>query len=260
MAPMTKHPLRLVALSVSLLLLAVAPALARPVVVRVGNLILVDNGGISPRKLPRHEKAPISATIDGTIKTADGSHPPALKEVIVSIDRTIELDGTGLPACRRGQIEARTTAEAKQACRGAIVGSGEGVVEVEFEESEPFSAKGPIVLFNGGERGGKTLLLIHAYVDVPVPTAVLATVELTHIHRGRFGLHAVAKIPPIAGGAGSPTHFLLRIGRRYTYRSEPRSYLTASCPTGNYYTEGDVYLTDGTHFHTYHPLPCTPEG
>jgi hypothetical protein len=257
---MPKRPLRLAALVVCLLLLAAAPALAKPLVVRVGNLILVDNGGISPRALPRHEPAPISAILNGTIKTADGSHPPALDLVKVNIDRTIQIDGTGLPSCRRGQVEARTTTQAKKACGDAIVGSGEGVVEVAFEESTPFSAKGPIVLFNGGTHGGKTLLLIHAYVSVPLPTAVVATVELTRIHSGRYGVHAVAKIPAIAGGAGSATHFVLRIGRRFEYRTEKRSYLTGSCPTGTYYTEGDAYLTDGTHFHIFHGLPCTPEG
>lgn len=257
---MPKRPLRLAALVLAAALLAAAPALAKPLVVRVGNLILIDNGGISPRKLPRHEQAPISAIINGTIKTADGSHPPALNLVKVNIDRTIEIDGSGLPSCRRGQVEARTTAQAKKACGGAIVGTGEGVVEVAFEESEPFSAKGPIVLFNGGTRGGRTLLLIHAYVSVPLPTAVVATVELTRIHRGRYGVHAVAKIPAIAGGAGSATHFVLRIGRRFSLGGERRSYLTASCPTGTYYTEGDVFLADGTHFHTFHGLPCTPAG
>jgi hypothetical protein len=257
---MPKRPLRLAALAVFLLLLVAAPALAKPLVVRVGNLILIDNGGISPRALPRHERAPISAIIDGTIKTSDGSHPPALDLVDVNIDRTIEIDGTGLPRCRRGQVEARTTVQARKACGDAVVGSGEGIVEVAFEESMPFSAKGPIVLFNGGTHDGKTLLLIHAYVSVPLPTAVVATVELNRIHSGRYGVHAVAKIPAIAGGAGSATHFVLRIGRRFDYRSKRRSYLSASCPTGTYYTKGDIFLADGTHFHIFHGLPCTPEG
>lgn len=257
---MPKRSLRLAIPILALVLLAAAPALGKPLTVRVGNLILIDNGGIMPRKLPRHEQAPISAIINGTIKTADGTHPPALKLVKVNIDRTIEIHGEGLPGCSRGRIEARTTEQAKQACGGSIVGSGEGVVEVAFEESEPFSAKGPIVLFYGGARGGKTLLLIHAYVSVPLPTAVIATVELSKIHSGRYGVHAVAKIPKIAGGAGSATHFVLRIGRRFTAHGQRRSYLTASCPTGTYYTEGDAFLTDGTHFHTFHGLPCTPEG
>lgn len=227
-------------------------------VVRVGNLILTDTGGITPRKLPRHEQAPISAIIDGRIGSADGSHPPAMESADIDIDRTIEIDGTGLPACRRGQLEARTTEEAKRACRGAIVGSGSGSVEVAFDEQPPFSANGPIVLFNGGTKRGRSLLFIHAYVAVPAPTAVIATVTLKAIHRGHYGVNAYAKIPRIAGGAGSATHFRLRIGRKFTYRGKPRSYLTARCPTGHYFTEGDLRLTGGITFHVFHPLPCTP--
>ena len=97
------------------------------------------------------------------------------------------MNARGLPACKQGRLEARTTADAERACPDAIVGSGEGEVEVEFAESKPFSAKGPIVLFNGGVHDGTTLLYVHTYVSVPVPTAVVATVKITRIHRGHYG-------------------------------------------------------------------------
>ena len=48
-----------------------------------------------------------------------------------------------------------------------------------FPEQTPIDAKGPIILFNGGVHGGTTLLFIHTYVDVPAPTAVIATVKIT---------------------------------------------------------------------------------
>jgi hypothetical protein len=180
--------------------------------------------------------------------------------VIADFDKTIQVNAKGLPACRRGQLVARSTADAKRACPDAIVGTGEAEVEVAFTEQTPFTAKGPIVLFNGGVHGGVTLLLIHTYVAVPAPTAVVVTAKITKIHRGHFGLHVDAQIPPIAGGAGSATRFRITIDRKFTYKGQRESYLTASCPTGTYYAEGTVQFSDSTRLEVSHVLPCTPMG
>ncbi len=178
--------------------------------------------------------------------------------MIVDFDKSIQVNAKGLPVCKEGQLAARSTVAAKKACPDAIVGSGEGEVEVAFPEQKPFAAKGPIVLFNGGVHGGTTLLLIHTYVDVPAPTAVIVTVKITRIHRGHYGLHTVSQIPAIAGGAGSVTKFKLTIDRTFTYKGKKESYLTASCPTGHYYTEGKVQFSDATALKITHVLPCTP--
>jgi hypothetical protein len=257
---MRKHLVCIASVGIVFGLIVVASALAKPEVVQVGNLFLRDNGGISPTKLPRHEQAPISANLNGQIGTTDGSHPPAIKAVIADFDKSIQVNAKGLPVCKEKQLVARSTVAAKKACPDAIVGSGGGEVEVAFPEQAPFSAKGPIVLFNGGVHGGTALLLIHTYVAVPAPTAVVATVKITHIHRGHFGLHTVSRIPPIAGGAGSVTKFKLTIDRTFTYKGKKESYLTASCPTGHYYTEGEAQFTGAAPLKITHVLPCTPMG
>jgi hypothetical protein len=257
---MRKQLIRAAAIGVGFALIAAASALARPETVRVGNLYLRDNGGILPTKLPRHKQTPISAVLNAQIGTVDGSHPPAITSVIADFDKNIHVNAKGLPVCREGQLLSRSSTDAKKACRDAIVGSGQAEVEVAFPEQRPIIAHGPIFLFNGGVHDGTTLLLIHTYVDVPAPTAVVATVKLTHIHRGHYGLHAVAEIPAIAGGAGSVTKFKLTINRSFSYKGKKQSYLTASCPTGLYYTEGKVQFSDGTLLKITHVLPCTPKG
>jgi hypothetical protein len=257
---MRKHLVCAIAMAVALGVIAAASATAKPEVVRVGTLFLRDNGGISPTKLPRHELAPISANLNAKIGTTDGSHPPAIRSVNLDFDKTIQVNARGLPSCTKQQLVARSTAAAKNACGDAIVGSGEGEVEVAFPEQQPFSATGPIVLFNGGVHGGSTLVLIHTYVAVPAPTAVIATAKLTKIHRGRYGTHVIAQIPSIAGGFGSVTKFKIKIKRSFTYKGKKRSYLTASCPTGHYYTEGEVGFADGTKLAITHVLPCSPSG
>jgi hypothetical protein len=257
---MSKRLIWLAVIGAGLASVIATSAFAKPEVVRVGDLVLTDNGGISPTTLPRHGQAPISARIEGKIGTTDGSHPPAVKTVIADIDKTIQLNTRGLPTCPEGRLEAQPTAAARQACPEAIVGTGEGEVEVAFPEQMPFSAKGKLLIFNGGTQGGATRLFIHTYVSVPTPTAVIATVTLTRIHRGHFGMHAVAQIPVIAGGAGSVTMFKFNIGRSFTYKGTQEHYLTAGCPTGHWYTEGHIEFDGGTTLKVFHAFPCTPIG
>jgi hypothetical protein len=257
---MNRYLIRVTALTIGLALIFAASASGSREVARIGSLYLADNGGISPSRLPKHEFAPITAHIVGEVGTVDGSHPPALRTVSFDIDKTIGIDAVGLPVCKAEQIEARTTAAAKSACGSAIVGSGKGEVEVAFPEQAPFSASGPVVIFNGGVQGRTTLVLLHAYVAVPAPTAIVTRATVTRIHRGRFGLHVEAQIPRIAGGAGSVTKFELKIGRKFTYKGQKKSLLVASCPTGSWMTKGSVLFDDETRLGLTHVFPCTPQG
>jgi hypothetical protein len=225
----------------------------------VGNLCVTDGGGIAPSTLPKRGKAPVTARLNAEIETRDGTHPPPLQSLELEIEKTIAIDAVGLPACKVAQLESRNTAAAKQACDNAIVGSGSAEVEVEFPEQKPFRATGPIVLFNGGVRGRTTSLLLHAYVNVPAPTAIITKATVTRVNHGRFGLRMAAKIPRIAGGYGSVTMFDLEVGRKFTYEGKKKSFLMAGCPNGTWLTKGKALFGDGTRFSITHPFSCTPE-
>jgi len=227
-------------------------------IARAGSLVFGDNGGISPTTLPKRGFAPATARIIGKIGTVDGTHPPALQHVELDIEKSIRLDAAGLPSCSAAQLQARSSADAKRVCGDAIVGSGSTEVEVAFPEQAPFSSTGPLILFNGGVQGKTTKVLLHAYVDVPAPTAIVVPATVTRIHKGRFGLHLEAAIPRIAGGAGSATRFELKIGRRFTYKGERKSFLSAGCPTGNWMTKGHAEFSDGTDVGLTHLFSCTP--
>lgn len=226
----------------------------------VGALCVGDDGGISPTKLPRHGGAPVTARIDGEVATRDGSHPAALQDLEAEIDHTIVVDAVGLPTCSERQLEATSSAAAKKICGDAIVGSGSAEVEVAFPEQAPFRSTGPLLLFNGGVHGATTTVFLHAYVDVPAPTAVIVRATVTRIHRGRYGLRLKAHVPEVAGGAGSATAFDLKIGRRYTYEGRRKSFLTASCPTGSWATKGSLLFSDRTRIGFTHIFTCSPRG
>src|SRR3954452_24649063 len=59
----------------------------KPTVVQAGNLKLTLNGGFSPKALPKGKPAPITLNVSGKIQTTDGSHIPAVKEIIVETDK-----------------------------------------------------------------------------------------------------------------------------------------------------------------------------
>ena len=237
------------ALSAVLVVAALATAglatAAKPTVVRAGNLVIKLNGGVAPKALPKRRMAPIALRISGNIATVDGSHPPAAKLVIADFDKNGRVNARGLPVCRGGQLQARTTAAAKAACRKAIVGSGKTTVRVAFPEQQPFFSTGPLVLFNGGVRRGVTTMYIHAYVSVPAPTAIVTRVKIKRIRRGRFGTRAIARIPLIAGGSGSLIRFSMKIERMFRHRGKRQSYLLARCATGRFFAHGDVAFAGG---------------
>jgi hypothetical protein len=218
----------------------------RPITVAVGDLQLTVGGSVTPKALPKSELAPISFHAEGQLASTDGSTLPPLEEIILDSSRNGVVNAKGLPACGLGKLSATSTPAAIKACPEAIVGRGKAEVEVSFPEQAPFDAVGPIVLFNGGVRNGTTTIYAHAYVSVPAPTAVIVTVKATKEHKGPYGLHTVATVPLIAGGAGAVKSFELTIHRLFTYRGKKQSFLEASCEGGRFLALVQFKLRDGT--------------
>jgi hypothetical protein len=232
----------------------------KPTIVQQGNLKLTLNGGFSPKKLPKSKLAPIKLNVSGKIESVDGSHPPALREVIVETDKNGTINAKGLPKCTAGKLQAQNTANAIKACKNAIVGEGKTNVEIAFPEQAPIIAKSKLVAFNGGVKGGKTTIFIHAFLTVPVPAAVVTTVTVSKVHNGRFGTKSIAKVPVIAGGSGSPIFFELNFGRQFTYKGKKQSYLLAKCPDGHLNAKATSVFADGTKLTGSFVRSCTPKG
>jgi hypothetical protein len=215
-------------------------------VVRAGNLVLRINGGVNPKKLPKNKLAPITLSASGSISTVDGSHPPAARKVTIDFDKHGTINARGLPVCKPAKLQSRSSNAARQACPKAIVGKGSTAVEVQFPEQKPFTSSGPLVLFNGGVRGGVTTMYIHAYVDVPAPTAIVTVVKVKKIHKGPYGTRAIATIPRIVGGSGSLTRFNFSIHRNFNFRGKRQSYLLARCANGKFRAHAVTQMSDGT--------------
>lgn len=234
------------------LLVAGVASAYKPAVIKVGNLVLTFNGGFSPTKLSKTKPTPISLNISGKIETKDHSHPPPITSFILEADKNTSVSAKGLPTCKQPQLEARTTTDAKKVCGKALIGTGKTEVEVLFPESSPVMLKSDLLVFNGGYKGGKTTLLIHAYLSTPVTAALVTTVVIQKHHNGRYGLKSVATIPKIANYAGSVKSFNLTINKR--------GYLLAKCPDGHIDAQGEAVFKDGTKAKGAVTRPCTPKG
>lgn len=217
----------------------------RPISATVGDLQLTVDGSITPKALPKDELAPIGFHAEGSLATVDGSPLPPLERIVLDSSPNGVVNAVGLPACGLAKLRATSTAAAVKACPEAIVGRGKAEVEVAFPEQAPFDAVGPIVLFNGGVQGATTTIYAHAYVDVPAPTAVIVTVKATKEHDGPYGLHTVATVPLIAGGAGAVKTFELTIHRLFSYRGQKESFLEGKCEDGRFLAKVEFALRDG---------------
>lgn len=232
----------------------------KPVTVRSGNLELTVNGGFTPTTLPKKTLAPIAFSASGKIKTLDGSHPPALKEFLVETDKNGAVNVTGFPTCTSGKLQSQDTSHAEAICKKAIIGTGTTNVEIAFPESKVVPVNSKLLVFNGGTKGGVTTFFIHAYITVPVPSAIVTTVKIKKIHHGRYGLLATASVPKIAGGSGSVTSFSLTVNKKYTYKGKKMSVLSAKCPDGKLQANGTAVFADGTRASAGVVRTCTGKG
>lgn len=225
--------------------------IAKPVKSVVGEIETEFDGGFSPKALPKNKPTPITFWLWGKLRQIEGKHPPAVREFKLEGDKNVQIDVKGLPTCKSGQLQSRTTNAARKACGPAIVGTGTTEAEVQFPEQPPIDVKSELLAFNGGVRGGVTTLYIHAFLNAPVTAAIVTTVKIKNIHKGRYGTESIATIPKIAGGSGSATYFKLKF---------EKGILLAKCPDGHLNARGTAVFEDGTRVSAGVVRPCTSKG
>jgi hypothetical protein len=196
---------------------------------QAGDLIVSLNARISPQALPRLSLAPVAVRVDGTVRTADGSAPPPLRQITIAINRHGRMSNAGLPVCRAGLLASTTSDQALARCRSALVGHGRLNANVVLPDISPFPAHGRLLAFNG-RLHRKPVILAHVFGATPVPTTFVLPFTIAHPRRGAFGTTLSAKLPPLAGDWGYVNDIQMTIHRRYRFRGRRRSFLSANCP------------------------------
>src|SRR5215217_9386797 len=117
MGSIDRGEVRRVRLAVALALLGLLALLASSAAgqtVRAGNLIVTVEGGFTPHKLPKKEPASITLSARSTIRTADGTHLPALDFLDLEFDKHTGVYTDGLATCSTARLQNTLTSQAKQ--------------------------------------------------------------------------------------------------------------------------------------------------
>jgi hypothetical protein len=219
---------RILPIAAAILALAVPVTLSRAEVSQQGTLRVSFGGKLSPSRLPRSGFAPITVSLSGEIKTTDESTPPQLQTIRVAINRFGRLDAQGLPRCHYHQIQPASTAEAREACAGSLIGSGHFEANVALPEQSPFPSNGKVLGFNGTLHGDP-VIYVHIYGTEPVPISQLLPFSIHHI-QGTYRTLLSAHLPQVAAEWGYVSGLSLTLARRFRYHGQTRSYLSAGCP------------------------------
>jgi hypothetical protein len=230
---------------------------ATAIKLRIGNIIIVGDGGFSPTRLPKHENAPIKLFGHATFKTVDGTRPSPLRVLTLEYDKHGAVETRGLPKCTMGKLVATTTPQARKLCPGAIVGTGFGTGVVELPEQKPIEVSSPLTLFNGPEKHGNPTVLGHAHIDYPGPTTYVISIEIQKVHHGRYGFKTVANFPKLVNGYGSPISGHLTIGKEWNYHGQRLSYANAHCADGRLQAKAEFSFEDGSFVQGTVFKPCT---
>jgi len=215
-------------LATAVALVLICASLAHAELVERGDLFVSFKGGLEPGALPRDSLAPIGVSVTGAVRTLSGERPPALRQIVIELNRGGILDTRGLPRCRRGQIEASSSQAALAQCGDALVGRGIYLARTAFPEQGAFPSDGRILAFNAVVDGHQAILA-HVYGTEPVPITRIVTFEISR-HSGVYGTVLSGELPASVNRYGYVKRISLSLHRLFTYRGQRRSYLSAACP------------------------------
>jgi hypothetical protein len=192
--------------------------------------VVAVNGRLSPTKLPREERAPISVSVGWKIGTTDGAEPPRLKKLKIEINRSGFLNPVGLPPCPYDKIQPASTSRALKNCRQSLVGRGSFSAIVGLEGQESYVAEGKMVVFRS-EKNGKPVLYGQIYSALPFANSFVITFDVKTIKGGTYGTALTATLPRSLRAWGNLTQINMRLSRTFTVKGKRRSFLSAACET-----------------------------
>lgn len=215
---------------------AISPPDGRGEQVQSGDLVLTVQGGLTPRRLPRHRPAPVVADIAAKLRTTDGSVLPRVRRIEVAFGAAAVLSAADLPICPPARLRNASTSDALHRCGGALAGRGRLPLELRLPGQLPLHRDPRLLVFNGRGPAGGQVLWVHAFTAQPPVSFVLAF----HVHRvaGSPDTSLTASVPRTIGRWARIRGFAIRLGRSYRDRDRLHSFLLASCPVPRPFTGG----------------------
>lgn len=234
------------AASIALAVSGVAAAVQSPVLTGPNGNTQSIGIKFSPQKLPKAKAAPVTldvSTATTTTTNPNGVPVPAV-QAIVDFPKDVKLFSKGYPSCSATELENTSAEVALSACKAAEIGGGEGTALLPVG-TKVFPVTTTITAFNGAPQGGKPVILLHTYSEVPIQTTLVLVGVVTNYGKEGYGPRLTVTIPLIGGGAGAITGFHVNIFKTFNYKGQKRSYVSATCKTRKLKTRGEFVFKDG---------------
>lgn len=236
-----------IALVMSIVVLTSFAEAQAPVVVGGQSPAFSFSPSISPHFLSKTKPSGVKLGLLSRFFPPDQSHfyPLALSQEKLLLDRHLELFTRGLPACAP-QLQVYPSVPIPKRCKAALVGEGKAEVRIAYPENVPLPLDLKVHLYNGGTTNGVTKLWLYFPITVPVPSSILAPIEIKKVDQGSIGTEALITMPKIAGGSGFFTQLWLNINREYEFLGRRRSVTTFRCANGKFQYSAEATFLDGT--------------
>ncbi len=209
-----------------------------------GGLIVFLKGGIAPRELPRANAAPVAVRLQAGIRTANALPLPRVRSIKLELAWRGALDVQGLPICPQSRLRVIDSRQANSVCGSALVGRGRLYDRVFIPGQIPFGLHAHLLAFNGKTKAGHTAVWVLAYTSDP-PVSFVLPFHVRH-QPGPFRTILVTRVPRSIGPWPHFAHFHMVVSRRFSYRGQVHSYLSASCPLPPHFTSGFLSLARAT--------------
>ena len=224
---MRRSPFLIVAI---VALAAATAAFAGPVVNGPdGNTQSIDSL-ITPKKLSKTKFTPgtLSVTTLTTSTTDPSGVPVPAIHATIDFDKNATLFTKGLPTCDPAKLQNQSTENAERICGKAKIGSGHAIAYL--RSSKVYEIPQTVTAFNGVPKGGKPTVILHTYGTTPLQVSLVLVGTVTRINKEGYGPRLDLEVPLIAGGTGALKEFQVKISKKWRYKGEQRSFISAKCP------------------------------
>jgi hypothetical protein len=201
---------------------------------------------LKPTKLSKTKPTPV--TLDVLTKTGTTTEPNGkpipVTETVIDFNKGTAIESTGYPTCSLSAIESVTAEVANETCKKSKIGSGHATVLLPSSKGvtvEPLEVNA----FNGVAQGKNPVVLLHVYGQSPVQVTQVLVGTVTKYNKEGYGPRLTVPVPAIAGGTGALTEFETKIFKKYSYKGQQRSYVTATCATKKLKARGKFVFKDG---------------
>jgi hypothetical protein len=236
------------AVGVTVVLAAVAGAVQSPVLQGADGNTQSIAVTITPKKLSKKVAEPITLNVTTATTTtnpsANNGAPIPAVEAVIDFPKGTKIFSKGFPTCDPAVLQNTSTEKALEECKKAKIGSGTGTADL-VVGTKIFPVTTAIAAFNGKPVGGKPVILLHTYSQTPIQTTIVLVGTVSNFNKEGFGPRLDVTIPLIAGGQGAITGFGVKIFKKFNYKGEARSYISAACPTKTLKTRGKFVFRDG---------------